>query len=351
MEQVMDWSFSGRQAVLAAIAAFALTAPAAAAEITIYSGGAVKSALVEAASRYEKQRGTKITIEFHPMGPLTGKLAEGASPDIVVLTREVMDHEEKKPALAGAAQTEVGRVAIGVAVREGAPAPDISTPEAFKNALLAAKSIVYIDPTRGTSGKHLAAVFEQLGIAEAIKPKTTLGSGGYVVEPVGKGEVELGIHQITEILPVPGVKLVGPLPAALQKETVYVGAVTKSARNPKDAQDFLAYLRIPETRAVFAERASSKRHEPGIALEKLIRSTNSCRLCLRPPGPRSWSYLGRTGHGLRYTDPAQHRLRTAPLPGADGREARQLQLPAPARRAVADGAVSSAHGADRRWPR
>jgi molybdate transport system substrate-binding protein len=235
------------------VAALALATPAAA-DITIYSGGAVKSALVEAAQRFEKQHGTKITIEFHPMGPLTKLLAEGAAPDIVVLTREVMDEEEKKPALTGAAQTEVGRVAIGVAVRQGVPAPDISTPEAFKNAVLAAKSIVYIDPARGTSGKHLATVFQRLGIADTIKPKTTLGSGGYVVEPVGKGEIELGIHQITEILPVPGVELVGPLPAALQKETVYIGAVTKSARQPKEAQDFLAYLRRPETRAVFAEK-------------------------------------------------------------------------------------------------
>lgn len=245
---------NGASFVLAAVAALALGRYAEAAEVTIYSGGAVKSALVEAASSFEKQRGTRIAIEFHPMGPLTKKLAEGATPDIVILTREVMDEEEKKPALAGAPQTEVGRVAIGVAVGANAPAPDISTPEAFKNALLAAKSIVYIDPTRGTSGKHLAGVFDKLGIAEAIKPKTTLGSGGYVVEPVGKGEIELGIHQITEILPVPGVKLVGPLPAALQKETVYVGAVTKAARQPKDAQDFLAYLRTAEVRALFAEK-------------------------------------------------------------------------------------------------
>jgi molybdate transport system substrate-binding protein len=240
--------------VMAAFAALAFASPAAATEVTIYSGGAVKSALVEAASSFEKQGGTKIAIEFHPMGPLTKKLAEGATPDIVILTREVMDEEEKKPALAGAPQTEVGRVAIGVAVAANAPAPDISTPEAFKNALLAAKSIVYIDPTRGTSGKHLAGVFERLGIAEAIKSKTTLGSGGYVVEPVGKGQIELGIHQITEILPVPGVKLVGPLPATLQKETVYVGAVTKAARHPKEAQDFLAYLRTAEVRALFAEK-------------------------------------------------------------------------------------------------
>jgi molybdate transport system substrate-binding protein len=237
-----------------ALLAAAVAAPAAAGEITIFSGGAVKSALVEAASIFEKQKGAKITIEFHPMGPLTKKLAEGSVPDIVILTREVMDEEEKKPVLAGQPQTEVGRVAIGVAVGENAPAPDISTPDAFRNALLSAKSIVYIDPARGTSGKHLAGVFDRLGIADALKPKTTLGSGGYVVEPVGRGEIELGIHQITEILPVKGVKLVGPLPVALQKETVYVGAVTASARNPADSQAFLAYLRTPEAQSLFAER-------------------------------------------------------------------------------------------------
>ena len=251
----MPGTFSFRALVGAGlIGAIAAALPAGAAEITIYSGGAVKSALVEAASSYEKQKGDKITIEFHPMGPLTKLLGEGSVPDIVVLTREVMDEVEKKPVLAGAPQTEVGRVAIGVAVNEKAAAPDISTPEAFKATLLAAKSIVYIDPARGTSGKHLAGVFDRLGIADALKSKTTLGSGGYVVEPVGRGEVELGIHQITEILPVKGVKLVGPLPAALQKETVYVGAATAAARDRAAAEAFLAYLRTPQVRALFAEK-------------------------------------------------------------------------------------------------
>jgi molybdate transport system substrate-binding protein len=247
-------SFRARVGAAAVICALATTAPAPAAEMTIYSGGAVKSALVDATAAYERQKGDKITIEFHPMGPLAKLLAEGSVPDIVILTREVMDEMENKPVLAGAPQTEVGRVAIGVAVNEKAPAPDISTPEAFKATLLAAKSIVYIDPARGTSGKHLAGVFDRLGIADALKAKTTLGSGGYVVEPVGRGDIELGIHQITEILPVKGVKLVGPLPAALQKETVYVGAPTSAVRNRAAAQAFLAYLRTAEVRALFAEK-------------------------------------------------------------------------------------------------
>ncbi len=244
---------SGRVAISVAAMMMA-THPGSANELTIYSGGAVKSALTVVAEAFEKKDGAKITLEFHPMGPLTRKLADGAIPDVVVVSEEVLADLTPKALLRDDSLTEVGRVGIGVAVHENAPAPDISTPEALRRTLLNAKSIVYIDPARGTSGKHFAGVLERLGIAEAIKAKTTLGSGGFVVEPVGRGEIELGVHQITEILPVKGVKLVGPLPAALQKETVYVGAVTRSAKQEVAARRFLAYLRTPEVRTMFAER-------------------------------------------------------------------------------------------------
>ena len=189
---------------------------AAHADLTIYSGGAVKSGLSEAVELFQKEKGAKVELTFMPMGPLIKKLDEGLTADILVLADDRVPSAADK--IERSAPIEVGRVAIGVAVNEKAAAPDISTPEAFKQALLAAKSIVYIDPARGTSGAHVAKILDQLGIAEAVKGKTTLGQGGYVVEPVGKGEIELGIHQITEILPVKGVKLVGPLPSALQKD-------------------------------------------------------------------------------------------------------------------------------------
>lgn len=243
--------------LLAAALASILALPAAsgaAAELSVLSGGAAKSGLVEAAQAYTKRTGTMFALEFQPMGPLLKKLDEGHVPDVVVLTAEAMAEAEKKGLVVRETATEVGRVGIGVAVHERAPAPDVSTPDALKRALLAAKSIVYIDPARGTSGRHFAQVLERLGIAEQIRAKTTLGAGGYVVEPVGRGEIELGVHQITEILPVKGVKLVGPLPAELQKETVYVGAATAKSPKRADAQAFLAFLRAPETRAIFADR-------------------------------------------------------------------------------------------------
>ena len=238
----------------AAVAAVAAASPAAAGELTVYGGGAVKAGLTEAAGIYERQKGVKVVLEFHPMGPLAKKLEGGARPDVVILTEEVLLEAATKGWIAQETATEVGRVGIGVAVHAAAPAPDISTPDALKRTLLAAKSIVYIDPARGTSGRHFAAVLDLLGIAGAVKRKTTLGTGGAVVEPVGRGEIELGVHQITEILPVKGVKLVGPLPAPLQKETVYVGAVTAGARNRNDAIGLLQFLRAPETRALFVRK-------------------------------------------------------------------------------------------------
>ncbi|WP_088344460.1 MULTISPECIES: substrate-binding domain-containing protein [Rhodomicrobium] len=237
------------------IAAAALAAaPARAADLTIYSGGAVQNALAEVATLYEKKSGSKLDISYMPMGPLMQKLGEGAAPDLVVLSDDRMAAATKSATVDAASITDIGRVAIGVAVNAKAPYPDISTPEALKQALLSAKSIVYIDPARGTSGAYVAKMIEQLGIADAVKAKTTLGSGGYVIEPVGHGEIELGIHQITEILPVEGAKLVGPLPAPLQKETLYQGAALAASPRKAQGRAFLAFAASPEMRQVFVAK-------------------------------------------------------------------------------------------------
>jgi molybdate transport system substrate-binding protein len=222
--------------------------------LTILSGGAARSALVDAITAYEKAADHKVAADFAPMGALTKKVEAGVRADVLVLSAEVMSEAEKKGWVAPDTIVEIGRVGVGVAVQENAPAPDISTPDAFKTTLLAARSIVMINPATGTSGKHLAGVFATLGIEDALKPKLTFLEGGYVVEPVGRGEIEIGLHQITEILPVKGVKLVGPLPPALQKQTIYVGAVAKSATRADDARRFLALLRTPDMRKAIAAK-------------------------------------------------------------------------------------------------
>ena len=221
--------------------------------LRLWSGGAVKSGLIPAIELYRQRSDIRVAVEFTPMGPLQERLVTEALPDGVILTREVMEKEMAAGCVAGPT-TEIGRVAIGVAVHESAALPDVSTPEALKRALLAARSLVYIDPKRGTSGKQVAIVLERLGIAEAVRAKTMLGQGGTVVEPVSRGEIELGIHQITEILNLRGVRCAGPLPAALQKETVYLGAATKTTVRADEVRTFFAFLRTAEVRALFAAK-------------------------------------------------------------------------------------------------
>jgi molybdate transport system substrate-binding protein len=144
-------------------------------------------------------------------------------------------------------------------VKEGAPLPDISSVEAFKTALKAARSVAYIDPASGgSSGIYLASLFEKLGIAGDIAPKAKLKKGGYVAELIANGEAELGLHQISEILPVKGVKLVGPLPSEIQNYTTYAAAVSASAAQPAAAQAILKLLGGMEADAVLKARGMER---------------------------------------------------------------------------------------------
>ena len=220
---------------------------ASAQEISVLSGGAAKSFIEPLAASFP---GAKVKLEFQPMGKLTQSLAQGYPADMVVVTSEVLPTLGTSVSLPG---KPIARVGVGVAVHEKAPSPDISSAEAFRKTLLAAKSVVYIDPKVGTSGKHVAEVLQRLGIADQVNRKATLGSGGYVVAPVGKGEIELGIHQISEILPVPGVKLVGPLPAELQKYTVYVAAPVSGSRKVSVVAEFIKHLSGAQARERLAQ--------------------------------------------------------------------------------------------------
>lgn len=205
----------------------AAAAPGAAAvEIRVISGGAAKAFVQPLAESFKSQSGHAVLLDFQPMGTLLKSLAGGQSVDMVIVTGEVLEQLEGEGRFPKGIGRPLARVGVGVAVNERAPDPDISSAEAFRRTLLAARSVVYIDPTIGTSGKHVAQVLERLGIAEQMKSKTTLLKGGYVVEPVGRGEIELGIHQISEMLPVKGIRVVGPLPAELQKYTTYVAVPT-----------------------------------------------------------------------------------------------------------------------------
>jgi molybdate transport system substrate-binding protein len=241
--------------ILAGAAIMFAAFPARANELVVWAGGAVKSAVTDMLPSFGTTSGVVVAADFAPMGTLMRRMADKPdSADVVILAAEVMDEAIKKGWVVAGSVTELGRVGVGVAVNERAPVPDISTAEAFKATLLAAKSIVMIDPETGTSGKHLAQVFEKLGVADAIKARTTFLQGGFVVERVATGEIELGLHQITEILPVKGIKLVGPLPAELQKVTIYQAAHATKPKNIEAAKAFLVHLQSPDVRTTLVAK-------------------------------------------------------------------------------------------------
>ena len=211
-------------------------------EIKVLAGGAARHALEPMASTFPAH---KVTFDFQTMGRLQQSLAAGQKADLLVVTPEVLERLEKDGKVPAGKATPLAKVGIGVAVHEKAAVPDISTPEAMRRTLLAAKSIVYINPKTGTSGKYVEDMLSKLNILEDVKSKTTLINEGYAVAPVGRGEVELGIHQISEILPVPGVKLVGPLPAEFQRYTVYT--MVPLSDSPA-VSDLIKHLTGPQAR-------------------------------------------------------------------------------------------------------
>lgn len=210
--------------------------------IRVLSGGAVQTFVRPLASSFADDT---VEVEFQPMGKLVKTLADGYMADVVIVTEEVLARLKLKG-------TPVARVGIGVGIRESSPPPDLSTVEAFKRALLAAKSVIYMDPQIGTSGRHVAEVLQRLGISDEVNAKAKLGQGGQVAEAVASGEIELAIHQISEILPVKGVRFAGPLPSELQKFTVYVAARVLSSKAGGTAARFIEHLTSSAARSRLA---------------------------------------------------------------------------------------------------
>jgi molybdate transport system substrate-binding protein len=224
---------------------------ASAAEIKVLTAGAFKSVVTALAPDFEKETGHTVVVDNDTAGALAKRIAGGEAFDVVILTPQAIDQLIQGGKVAGGSPVRLARVAIGVAVKTGASVPDISTVAAFKTALLQARSVAYIDPAAGgSSGIYLAQLFARLGIADAIEAKSVLVPGGLVAERVVSGEAALGIHQISEILAVSGVTLVGPLPAEIQNYTVYAGGVSAAARDGEAARSFLAALGAPGALAV-----------------------------------------------------------------------------------------------------
>ena len=246
-----------RIAIAAGIAVGAFASGGAfAVEVAVMSGGAVKSAFSDAAASWQRKSGNTVNATYAPAGDLRKKIAAGERADILIIPVE--NFAALDSAIDVSTRRDLAGVSIGAAVRQGAPVPDISTAEKLKAVLLSVKSLTYMDPERGTSGKHVdETVLPRLGIRDAVRAKATLGEGGYIAEKVARGEVELAIHSVTEIAPVAGVTIIGLLPPELQKTTIYSGVVMKGAKNPKEAEALLDYLVSPEGRKAFLDRGYS----------------------------------------------------------------------------------------------
>jgi molybdate transport system substrate-binding protein len=215
-------------------------------DVKIMSSGGLKAVITALADAFARASGHRLAPVFGPPAAIKSRIEDGETVDVAVMTAPLIDALVAQGKLAAATSVELARSGLGVAVRAGAPKPDIGTVEAFRRTLLAAQSIVATDPAAGAaSGIHFAKVIEQLGIANEVMAKTRLNSGSYNAEFVARGEAELAIQQISEILPVKGAELVGPLPPGVQATTVFKAAVGSNAPEPAAAKELIAFLRSP----------------------------------------------------------------------------------------------------------
>ncbi len=219
---------------------------AAAADIKVLTAGAFKQVLVAVQPDFERRTGHKLLVDNDTAGALQRRIAGGEAFDVVVSSPASLQPLRQSGRIADAAPRPLARVGIGVAVQAGAPQPRIGTVDEFRQALQDAKAVAMIDPAAGgSSGIYLTQLFERWGIAPQVRAKAVLVQGGLVAERLVDGKADLAIHQVSEILAVPGATLVGPLPEEIQNYTVYAGALAPQPRDAAAARELLDALAAP----------------------------------------------------------------------------------------------------------
>jgi molybdate transport system substrate-binding protein len=218
--------------------------------LKVLSAGAVKYVVTDFAPKFARETGDRIEFTFGTIGAVQKRLAIGETADIIIGTAPAILQMEQTGVLVAGSRAVLGRTLTGVCVRDGTPMPDISTPERFRQALLDARSLAYTDPNAGgTSGIFLVGLLDRLGIADAVRAKTVrCTNGDDVVEKVLSGDAEIGSTFISEIVPVEGVKVVGPLPAAIENATAYAAGIMAASSNREAAGKFIAMLTAPAQR-------------------------------------------------------------------------------------------------------
>src|SRR5262245_16639458 len=206
----------------------------------LFSNG-VKAVVLDLLPEFERTNATKLDVSWASTNMLLEEIGKGATGDLAILTDEAIDDLIRQGKIVAGSRVDLARSAIGIAVRQGAPKPDIGSADALRQALISARTISY--SKTGISGVYFPTVLERLGIAAQVASKTLVPTPGVLVgDLVAKGDAELGVQQISELLPVPGIEIVGPLPPELQKLTVFSAGLFVGASEPQVAKALVALL-------------------------------------------------------------------------------------------------------------
>jgi molybdate transport system substrate-binding protein len=225
-------------------------------DLNVLAAGAVEAVVRDMVASFEKESGHKVKLSYAPVGALRDKIYAGEPADLTIVTPVIIEQLQAKGLVRSNTRTDLGKVGGGIAVRKGAPRPAIGTAEELKQALLAAKEIYHADPKIATAGAYFLKVADRLGIGGEVRKKGKTAGGGKVsMELMAKSTTNaIGLTQISEILSVPQVELVGPYPGDLQQMTTYTGIVLERTTNPAAAEAFLKFLTSPPVQARFKQQ-------------------------------------------------------------------------------------------------
>jgi molybdate transport system substrate-binding protein len=224
-----------------------------AAKLKVFCARSMTKAVEQLAGDFSRETGQQADITFGTVGALEARLAAGETADVLILSSSSIAKLDRSGLLIADSRTDIARTSVGIAVREGAPAPDISTAEAFRKTLLAARAVAFSDAAvGGSAGVYLAELFQRMGIADAIAKKAMpQKSGGEVASRVAEGAADIGLTLIAEIVPIKGARIIGKLPPPLGNDTTYTAAISATCADRAAASAFIAALARRQTREVW----------------------------------------------------------------------------------------------------
>jgi molybdate transport system substrate-binding protein len=243
---------------LAAVAGILIgTGMTQAADIKVLASNALKEAYLELVPAFERTTEHKVATTWAGTNDIMKRMAAGETYDLVIMAGPAIDELIKQGKVVAGSRVDLAKSGVGIAVRAGAPKPDISSGDAVKRALLAAKSIAH---SSGPSGVYLAELFQRMGIADEIKPKIKQTTPGLPVgEVVARGDAEIGFQQVSELLPIAGIDYLGPLPADIQHVTVFSGGIHTGAKEADAAKALVKFITAPAAVPVIKKKGM----EPG----------------------------------------------------------------------------------------